>query len=163
MKNPIHFFHANGFPAETYKELLSLIDGDIQDPLSVIGKQIHEVKEGYHEFTDEIIEHASKTHGEGIAIGHSFGGTLSLLAQAKEPGLFKKIILLDPPIFSHAKRIILSFLRKLGLEYLVTPAKKSIKRRESFNSREEALDYFSSKTLLRRFPRPPLSIMYKAG
>ena len=27
------FFHANGFPAETYKELLSLIDGDIQDPL----------------------------------------------------------------------------------------------------------------------------------
>ena len=75
MKNPIHFFHANGFPAETYKELLSLIDGDIQDPLSVIGKQIPEVKEGYHEFTDEIIEHASKTHGEGIAIGHSFGGT----------------------------------------------------------------------------------------
>ncbi len=90
MKNPIHFFHANGFPAETYKELLSLIDGDIQDPLSVIGKQIHEVKEGYHEFTDEIIEHASKTHGEGIAIGHSFGGTLYLLAEAKEPGLFKK-------------------------------------------------------------------------
>ena len=100
MKNPIHFFHANGFPAETYKELLSLIDGDIQDPISVIGKQIPEVREGYHEFTDEIIEHASKTHGEGIAIGHSFGGTLSLLAQAKEPRLFKKIILLDPPIFS---------------------------------------------------------------
>ena len=98
MKKPIHFFHANGFPAETYKELLNLIDGDIQDPLSVIGKQIPEVKEGYHEFTDEIIEHASKTHGEGIAIGHSFGGTLSLLAQAKEPGLFKNIILLDPPI-----------------------------------------------------------------
>ena len=46
MKNPIHFFHANGFPAETYKELLSLIDGDIQDPLSVIGKQIPEVKGG---------------------------------------------------------------------------------------------------------------------
>jgi len=115
MKNPIHFFHANGFPAETYKELLSLIDGDIQDPISVVGKQIPEVKEGYHEFTDEIIEHASRTHGEGIAIGHSFGGTLSLLAQAKEPGLFKKIIFLDPPIFSHAKRIILSFLRKLGL------------------------------------------------
>ena len=90
MTNPIHFFHANGFPAETYKELLNLIDGDIQDPLNVIGKQIPEVKEGYHEFTDEIIEHASKTHGEGIALGHSFGGTLSLLAQAKEPRLLKK-------------------------------------------------------------------------
>ena len=62
MKNPIHFFHANGFPAETYKELLSLIDRDIQDPLSVIGKQIPEVREGYHEFIDEIFEHASKTH-----------------------------------------------------------------------------------------------------
>ena len=44
MKNPVHFFHAISFPAETYKELLSLIDGDIQDPLSVIGKQIPEVR-----------------------------------------------------------------------------------------------------------------------
>ena len=44
MKNPIHFFHANGIPAETYKELLSLIDGNIQDPLSVIVKQIPELK-----------------------------------------------------------------------------------------------------------------------
>ena len=72
MKKPNHFFHANGFPAETYKELLGLIDGDIQDPLSVIGKQIPEVKEGYHEFTDEIIEHASKTHGEGFAKGSRY-------------------------------------------------------------------------------------------
>ena len=163
MKNPIHFFHANGFPAETYQELLSLIDGDIQDPLSVIGKQIPEVKEGYHEFTDEIIEHASKTHGEGIAIGHSFGGTLSLLSEAREPGLFKNIILLDPPIFSHAKRIILSFLRKLGLEYLVTPAKKSMKRRESFNSREEALDYFSSKTLFKEVPKTTIEHYVQSG
>ena len=53
MKSPIHFFHANGFPAETYKELLSLIDGDIQDPLNVIGKQIPEVREGYQEFKKE--------------------------------------------------------------------------------------------------------------
>ncbi len=121
MKNPIHFFHANGFPAETYKELLSLIDGDIQGPLSVIGKQIPEVKEGYHEFIDEIIEHASKTHGEGIAIGHSFGGTLYLLAEAREHGLFKKIILLDPPIFSYAKRVILSFLKNWGWNILSHP------------------------------------------
>ena len=89
MKNPIHFFHANGFPAETYQELLSLIDGDIQDPISVIGKQIPEVKEGYHEFTDEIIEHASKTHGEGIAIGHSFGGTLLYLLKQENPDSLK--------------------------------------------------------------------------
>ena len=40
------FFHSNGFPAETYKEPLSLINGDIQNPLSVIGTHIPEVKEG---------------------------------------------------------------------------------------------------------------------
>ena len=42
-------------------------------------------------------KHASVTQGEGIAIGHSFGATLSLLAEVKHPGLFKTIILLDPP------------------------------------------------------------------
>jgi len=52
------------------------------------------------------------TQGEAIAIGHSFGATLSLLAEAKHPGLFKTIILLDPPLFSRTKMVIISFLKK---------------------------------------------------
>ena len=163
MTTPIHFFHANGFPSETYKDLLSNIEGDIQSPISILGKNICSVEEGYGDFVDEVIEHASVTQGEGIAIGHSFGATLSLLAEAKHPGLFKTIILLDPPLFSRTKMVIIGFLRKLGLEYLFTPAKKSMKRRETFSSSEEAVDYFASKGLFREIPKSTIELYVNHG
>ena len=46
MTTPIHFFHANGFPSETYKNLLSNIEGDIHSPISILGKNINSVLEG---------------------------------------------------------------------------------------------------------------------
>ena len=85
MTSPIHFFHANGFPAETYRDLLNNLEGEVVSPISILGKRISSVEEGYDEFVDEVIEHASKTRGEGLAIGHSFGATLSLLAEARQP------------------------------------------------------------------------------
>ena len=163
MTSPIHFFHANGFPVETYRDLLNNLEGEVVSPISILGKDISSVEEGYDNFVDEVIEHASDTKGEAIAIGHSFGGTLSLLAEARQPGLFKTIILLDPPIFSRTKRIIISILRRLRLEYLVNPAKKSMKRRDSFKSREEALEYFSTKGLFKEIPRSTIELYVNHG
>ena len=163
MTSPIHFFHANGFPAETYRDLLNNLEGEVVSPISILGKEISSVEEGYDNFIDEVIEHASKTRGEGVAIGHSFGATLSLLAEARHSGLFKTVILLDPPLFSRTKMIIVSILRRLGLEYLVTPAKKSMKRRVSFKSREEALEYFSTKGLFKDVPRSTIELYVNHG
>ena len=86
MSSSIHFFHANGFPVETYNDLLNNLEGQVVSPISILGEGIQTVYEGYEDFVDEVIEHASKTKGEGVAIGHSFGATLSLLAEARQPG-----------------------------------------------------------------------------
>ena len=163
MTSLIHLFHANGFPCETYRDLLNNLEGEVVSPISILGKGISSVEEGYDDFVQEVIEHSSDTKGEAIAIGHSFGATLSLLAEARQPGLFKTIILLDPPIFSRTKRIIISILRKLRLEYLVNPAKKSMKRRDSFKSREEALEYFSNKGLFKEIPRSTIELYVNHG
>tara|TARA_B100000579_G_C22836358_1_gene859026 strand:- start:1483 stop:2256 length:774 start_codon:yes stop_codon:yes gene_type:complete len=159
----IHFFHANGFPVETYHELLKNLDGHVVTPIRILGEGIQKVDEGYDNFVNEVIKHASKSKGEGIAIGHSLGATLSLLAEAKQPGLFKKVILLDPPLFSKTKMVIITILRRLGMLHLVTPAKKSMKRRESFNSREEAIKYFSSKPLFREVPQSTIELYVNYG
>ena len=161
MSSTIHFFHANGFPIETYNELIKNLEGQVFPPIRILGEGIQTVDEGYENFVDEVIEHASKTRGEGVAIGHSFGATLSLLAEARQPGLFKSVILLDPPLFRRTKMIIFSILRKLGLGYVVTPAKKSMKRKESFKSREEAMEYFSSKVLFRDVPQSTIELYVK--
>ena len=163
MSSAIHFFHANGFPVETYNDLLNNLEGQVVPPIRILGENIQTVYEGYENFVDEVIEHASKTKGEGVAIGHSFGATLSLLAEARQPGLFKSVILLDPPLFRRTKMIIFSILKKLGLGYMVTPAKKSMKRKESFKSREEAMEYFSSKVLFRDFPQSTIELYVEYG
>ena len=163
MISPIHFFHANGFPAETYRDLLNNLEGEVESPISILGKDISKVKEGYDDFVEEVIEHASVTKGEGVAIGHSLGGTLSLLAEAKQPGLFKTIILLDPPIFSRKKLFLFSILKKLGLGHHFTPAKKSMKRREVFSSPEEALEYFASKGLFKDIPKSTIELYVNHG
>jgi Lysophospholipase len=108
MPSAIHFFHANGFPIETYGELLNNLEGHLVSPIRILGYNIINVDEGYEAFVDEVIKNGSMTKGEGVAIGHSFGATLSLLAEAKQPGLFKKVILLDPPLFRRTKMIFVS-------------------------------------------------------
>ena len=163
MSSTIHFFHANGFPVETYNELIKNLEGQVFPPIRILGEGIQTVDEGYEEFVAEVIEHASKTKGEGVAIGHSLGATLSLLAEAKQPGLFKTVILLDPPLFSRTKMIMGSILRRMGLLYMFTPAKKSMKRRETFSSREEAMEYFSSKGLFRDIPQSTIELYVKYG
>ena len=163
MSSSIHFFHANGFPVETYNDLLNNLEGQVVPPIRILGEGIQTVDEGYENFVDEVIEHASKTKGEGVAIGHSFGATLSLLAEARQPGIFKTIILLDPPLFSRPKMIIGSILRRMGLLYMVTPAKKSMKRRDSFKSREDAIEYFSSKALFKDIPQSTIELYVNYG
>ena len=163
MSSKIHFFHANGFPVETYNELLNNLEGQVLPPIRIIGEGLQTVDEGYDNFVEEVIDHAFKTKGEGVAIGHSLGATLSLLAEARHPGLFKTVILLDPPLFSKTKMIIGRILRRLRLLHLVTPAKKSMKRKESFKSRKEAMEYFSSKALFKDVPRSTIELYVKYG
>ena len=67
MSSAIHFFHANGFPVETYSELLNNLEGQVAPPIKILGEGIQTVYEGYENFVDEVIEYASKTKGEGVA------------------------------------------------------------------------------------------------
>ena len=53
--------------------------------------------------------------------------------------------------------------RKLKLEHYFTPAKQSMKRRELFDSREEALGYFSSKSLFKNVPKATIELYVKYG
>ena len=64
MSSKIHFFHANGFPVETYNELLNNLDGKVVPPISILGEDVETVDEGYDNFVDEVIEHVSKTKGK---------------------------------------------------------------------------------------------------
>ena len=49
------------------------------------------------------------------------------------------------------------------MEHYFTPAKQSMKRRELFDSKEEALGYFSSKSLFKNVPKTTIELYVEYG
>jgi len=49
-----------------------------------------------------------------IAVGHSLGGVLSLMASIEAPHLFKAIVLLDAPIIGRLKSSLIRLSKNTG-------------------------------------------------
>jgi pimeloyl-ACP methyl ester carboxylesterase len=90
------------------------------------------------------------------ALGHSFGGLLTLAAAAAHPGLFEELVLLDPVIHARARVPDPSGVHPGTV--LVDAARR---RRNVFPSREAAYDHFAGRDLFREF-RPEALALYVA-
>ncbi|WP_426741489.1 alpha/beta fold hydrolase, partial [Pseudomonas aeruginosa] len=62
------------------------------------------VGENWYNLVTEIIASIKRQAGQPvIAVGHSLGGVLSLLAAIEQPQLFKAVIMLDSPLIGAFK------------------------------------------------------------
>ena len=153
MKKKIQFSHANGFPAKTYKCLLENFDNYKVNYVNKFGHSAFRVDAGWQSMTNELINSIENNSDTAVyGIGHSLGAYLTLLAAKKKPELFKKIILLDPPIFNPLKRyfIKLSYITNL-FESLPSPAKLTRYRKRIFKDPKAAYKYFENKKLFKNF------------
>lgn len=158
MLPPIHFSHANGFPALTYTYLFELLRPYPIKYINAIGLQESDKHYQYQptlhwdSLRDELISFLQNNYSEPIiGIGHSLGGVVTFMAAVARPDLFRKIILLDPPMFSPKKRVLMAIAYHLGITQYFEPASKAIKRRTHFDSLEEAALYFGQKPLFKNF------------
>ena len=147
----MQFSHANGFPAKTYSYLFNQLKEYKISAINIIGDSTDYNNINWFDLSDELINNVLQHDEPVIGVGHSFGGVLTLLAAAKNPELFKNIVLLDPPIFSPIKSTVIKILRVLGIENWVSPAGKSKKRRDKFASKSEAKSIFKSNKLFKNF------------
>ena len=150
----IHFGHANGFPARTYSHLFEGLSTDF-DVIHVdkFGHNpLYPVENGWRNQADELISFLqSRTTQPVIGVGHSLGASISILAAAKMPELFKGLILLDPVIMNGYRAYAVSIARKFGFIDRLTPAAKSKDRRDHWDSVDDARSNFSSKGLFQGF------------
>lgn len=154
MKDLIHFAHGNGFPSLCYKQFLTALTPDYR--YCYIDKVGHNpaypVKENWDLLADEILESIkSQADQPVIAVGHSLGGVLSFLAALKEPELFKQVIMLDSPLIGGFKSTLVRLAKALGFIDKVTPAARTKGRRQSWNNREELVQYLKSRPLFKNF------------
>ena len=165
----MHMATANGFPPQTY---LPMLRGFLTDyrliclpPRALWGGQ--RPPGDYQDWTaladDLLAGLAARNMQDVVALGHSIGAVVSLLAAIKEPERFKALALLDPALLSPDR------LERTGKAWqaqaieqmpLVAGAKR---RRRHFDHRDEALAHFRAKPLFADWSDEALRLYVQHG
>lgn len=141
------FAHANGFNAATYRSLLAPLSaslrilapdlrghGQTRLPTPTKGRW------SWNDHRDDLAALLDTLDGPPVALaGHSMGGTSALLAAAERPDKISRLVLFDPVIMprSVSLMMVLPGLRTLARHWPIT--KGAIRRRNQFDSPEQAL------------------------
>ena len=152
----LHFAHANGFPPGCYRQLLERLTPrahvvSTRSRCLVPGTEPREMRE-WDDLADDIAGALlARGHQGVVGVGHSVGGVATMLASLKHPGLFRAVVMLDPTLLSPSLFFTLGILGAIGLRSRMPPASLARRRREHWNSREEAARSYGKKPLFRRF------------
>jgi len=150
---------ANGFPPIVYQPLMIPFTADYKvmalPPRALMPNE--EPPEELKSWKDTLAADMIATlQGGGMrgvfGVGHSFGGIATLLAAIAEPDRFKAVILLDPTILMEADMIKMRVQQENGNIDDNPLATRADKRRDRFESREEAYEYFKGKRLFADWP-----------
>ena len=170
---PIHFAQGNGFVAGVYRQMLEVL------------AQAHTVYATHHRAAwetvasqtppdffkwshaaDDIIASLDALNAERVqqnlpkqrflGVGHSLGGFMTLIAAYRRPDLFEKIVLIEPIMFPNRALVTLNMIPMSWRYRVLSMAKRTLKRRDIWNSQQEFIDYHAPKSA---FHGIPLSVM----
>jgi len=150
----LHFLHGNGYCGRVYSPLLNALCEDFDLWLCDVqghgdsdhGGRFH----GWNRSAELALE--AFTAGSGdfadaprFALGHSFGGVLSALMAANDPSLFRRLVLLDPVIYTPLVAASVALLDRTLVQGLLPLVRATRRRRTRWPSREEAFARFRGR------------------
>ncbi len=149
----LHFAHANGFPAGSYRQLFQ----QLPQHWKVLAKPMfgHEpelpVGDNWQNQVQELINYVEQHRGgEKIyAVGHSFGAVISFMAACKRPDLFAGLVVIDPPLVLGAGSFLLRTAKQTAYINKITPARLAEYRNRQWSRDTDLVTYFQSKSLFR--------------
>ncbi|MEG1453644.1 alpha/beta fold hydrolase [Brevundimonas sp.] len=154
------FAHANGFNAYTYRQLLSGLASRLR--IWAVDLRGHgrttlpartQGRRNWNDHRDDLISLLNTIDGPPVALcGHSIGGTSSLLAAAKVPHKVSHLILLDPVIWSFATTAVFNTPVLNMLAARAPIVQSTLRRRASFNSREQAFNSWRGRGAFKGWP-----------
>lgn len=150
----IHFAHANGFPAGSYRQIFNQFPDDFE--VYALTKFAHSerfpVNANLGNQVTELIDYLTHKVGEPVyLIGHSMGAVVSFMAACDRPDLVKGVIMLDPPIASGLARIAFRLLKYSPLIDKFSPAGKAKVRCQSWPLGTDLVAYFKARGLFKHF------------
>lgn len=158
----LHFAHANGFPAGSYRKLFANFDKRIK--VIALDKFAHSnsfpLNDNWENQVNELIDYTESRLEAGqkcISVGHSFGGVVSYMAACRRPDIFSQLIMLDPPLITGLTRYIFRIAKKTKLIDKLTPAGITNMRVKKWKQGTDLVSYFSKKKLFKKFDRECLA------
>jgi pimeloyl-ACP methyl ester carboxylesterase len=156
------FLHANGYPPECYRGLLTKLSEQyhvsamLQRPLWP-GSKPDEIND-WCPLADDLLHFLDERPSEPpIVIGHSMGGIVALRAAILQPDRFKALILLDPVLFQPNFIFLWKVVRTLGLGYRLHPLIQIAKKRlRTFDNLEKLYGGYRRRKVFRYFSNEAL-------
>lgn len=157
----VHFAHATGFNAETYRELL----GALHPSLDVVAMDARghgmseaianpSVLRSWDIYRKDLEAFVATLRRPTVLAGHSMGATVSLEVAARRPDWVQGLVLIDPVIVPPRQVPVLAIARPLGLTRRLIPiSKAAARRRMEFPSKEAAVENYVGKGGFRTWPR----------
>jgi pimeloyl-ACP methyl ester carboxylesterase len=157
----VHFAHATGFNAETYRNLLTPLAERFR--IAAADQRGHGFStlpaspgraKGWKVYRDDLVQILDRlADGPVILSGHSMGGTVSLMAAALRPERVAGLVLVEPVMIPRTTAIF-QFLSRFGNggNPRSSMADRAAQRRNSFPSFEAALTAYTGRGAFRTWP-----------
>ncbi|HTC22116.1 MAG TPA: alpha/beta hydrolase [bacterium] len=152
----VHLAHANGFPPQTYQKALQALFPHyhvVSFPARPLwGDTPPEWLKDWSQLSDDLLEGLRSFENQKIiGIGHSLGGVLTLYAAVKQPDRFSRIILIDPTMLAPKLLWQIKLMKLFGLESRSYLIKGALRRKRTWENREEAYQHFRSRGLFKNW------------
>lgn len=157
----MHFAHANGFNALTYRAILEraadrfeIWASDLRGHGQTTLHADPERHPGWSIYAQDLVSLIERIGaGPMVLAGHSMGATASLLAAIRRPDLVCGLVLCDPVVFGPAAHAIGAGMRALGLFDRVVPiARQAERRRAEFAGPEHAFQAYRGRGAFKTWP-----------
>ncbi|POP54156.1 alpha/beta fold hydrolase [Zhongshania marina] len=168
----LHFSAANGFPVASYHFFLEHFQNDFAIA-ALENRGAWEAQAAPRGFTwrqhaDDLIaflDHRRKTQHSGpvIAMGHSIGGTVSAIAAAKRPDLFKALLMFDPATIPGRILPMVAAVAPSTLMGQMNLVKSTRRRKPQWESHSAFINYHRKKSAYRRFSDAAFEDYARAG
>lgn len=157
----VHFAHATGFNAETYRLLLASLDPTLD--VFAMDARGHGLSRApadparlrsWRPYRHDLERFIDTLGRPAILAGHSMGATVSLEVAAVRPDLVRGLVLFDPVIVPPGA-IPLAFLARLfGMSERSVPiAQAAARRRMEFPSKRAAVENYVGKGAFKTWPK----------
>lgn len=167
----IHFAHATGFNAETYRGIADQLDPSLE--LYLMDARGHGMSEApadprklhsWRPYRNELEAFVETLRQPVVLAGHSMGATVSMELAAVRPDLVQGLVLVDPVIVPPRLIPKMAVTRTLGLAERFLPiAQMAARRRMEFPSKEAAVENYVGKGPFRTWPREWIASYVEGG